>query len=240
MLLRRFMVHIKEQNWFAVSLDILVVIVGIFLGMQVTEWNEERNETLLESQYMQRLLDDMNNDINDSERTDRWNAKRVETQALALKSLREGNLKSDDIQEFNRGLYWAGVLNPIQRRWHTVEELKSTGNFSILRDINLRNRIADLETIYMRNQKIISISENQIQMLRVELSKYMDVISVSGTIDGDVDIKYDFESLKNHQELINMLSMIHAESQNAIAFRNGYYEALKSFRDELTLIINER
>ena len=44
MLLRRFMEHVKEQNWFAVGLDVLVVIVGIFLGMQVTEWNEERKE----------------------------------------------------------------------------------------------------------------------------------------------------------------------------------------------------
>jgi hypothetical protein len=38
------MQHIKEQNWFAVGLDVIVVIVGIFLGMQVTEWNEERKD----------------------------------------------------------------------------------------------------------------------------------------------------------------------------------------------------
>lgn len=37
MLLRRFTQHFKEQNWFAVGLDVLVVIVGIFLGMQVQE-----------------------------------------------------------------------------------------------------------------------------------------------------------------------------------------------------------
>jgi hypothetical protein len=31
------MQHIQDQNWFAVGLDVLVVITGIFLGMQVTE-----------------------------------------------------------------------------------------------------------------------------------------------------------------------------------------------------------
>ena len=46
MILRRFMQHIKGQNWFAVGLDVVVVIVGIFLGMQVTEWNEERKERI--------------------------------------------------------------------------------------------------------------------------------------------------------------------------------------------------
>jgi hypothetical protein len=30
-----FMQHIKEQNWLAVGQDVIVVIVGIFLGMQV-------------------------------------------------------------------------------------------------------------------------------------------------------------------------------------------------------------
>jgi len=43
MILRRFTEHIKEQNWFAVGLDVIVVIVGIFLGMQVTDWNDKRN-----------------------------------------------------------------------------------------------------------------------------------------------------------------------------------------------------
>jgi len=36
------MQHVKEQNWFAVGLDVIVVIVGIFLGLQVQEWYEAR------------------------------------------------------------------------------------------------------------------------------------------------------------------------------------------------------
>lgn len=36
MILRRFMKHVTDQNWIAVVLDVLVVITGIFLGMQVS------------------------------------------------------------------------------------------------------------------------------------------------------------------------------------------------------------
>jgi hypothetical protein len=46
MILRRFMKHVTEQNWLAVGLDRLVVTVGIFLGMQVTDWNKERHRPL--------------------------------------------------------------------------------------------------------------------------------------------------------------------------------------------------
>ena len=51
MLLRRFMQHVKEQNWFAVGLDVIVVIVGIFLGLQVQQRYEDHqfavNEVVL-------------------------------------------------------------------------------------------------------------------------------------------------------------------------------------------------
>ena len=36
MLLRSITQHVKTQNWFAVFLDLFIVVVGIFIGMQVT------------------------------------------------------------------------------------------------------------------------------------------------------------------------------------------------------------
>jgi len=36
MLLRRLAVHVKTQNWFAVWLDFVIVVIGVFLGFQFT------------------------------------------------------------------------------------------------------------------------------------------------------------------------------------------------------------
>lgn len=55
MILRRFMKHVSDQNWFAVGLDVLVVITGIFLGMQVTDWNEERKDRGDSQIFLQRM-----------------------------------------------------------------------------------------------------------------------------------------------------------------------------------------
>ena len=63
MILRRFSKHITEQNWFAVWLDIVVVVVGIFLGMQVTEWNERRKEAIQENEFIDRFVVDIENHI---------------------------------------------------------------------------------------------------------------------------------------------------------------------------------
>ena len=34
--------HINEQNWFAVVLDFVIVVTGVFIGLQVSEWNESQ------------------------------------------------------------------------------------------------------------------------------------------------------------------------------------------------------
>ena len=41
MLLRRVTEHVKSQNWFAVWLDFVIVVVGVFLGIQIGNWNED-------------------------------------------------------------------------------------------------------------------------------------------------------------------------------------------------------
>ncbi len=40
MRLRRVTEHVKAQNWFAVGLDFVIVVVGVFIGIQVANWNE--------------------------------------------------------------------------------------------------------------------------------------------------------------------------------------------------------
>jgi hypothetical protein len=43
MILRRFMQHVTQQNWFAVGLDMLVVIFGVYIGIYLGEVANERS-----------------------------------------------------------------------------------------------------------------------------------------------------------------------------------------------------
>lgn len=42
MLLRRVTKHVNDQNWLAVGLDFFVVVLGLVVGLQITNWNEDR------------------------------------------------------------------------------------------------------------------------------------------------------------------------------------------------------
>jgi hypothetical protein len=61
MLLRRITEHVKNQNWTAVGLDFVIVVVGVFVGLQVQEWAEEQDRRELETTYTTRLHDEVVN-----------------------------------------------------------------------------------------------------------------------------------------------------------------------------------
>ncbi|WP_412061308.1 hypothetical protein [Rubrivirga sp. IMCC45206] len=42
MIFRRVLQHVQDQNWTAVGIDFVIVVVGVFLGLQVQEWSTER------------------------------------------------------------------------------------------------------------------------------------------------------------------------------------------------------
>lgn len=59
MLLRRVTKHITDQNWFAVFIDFLIVVVGVFIGIQVANWNAELTNREKEKIYYAQLVEDL-------------------------------------------------------------------------------------------------------------------------------------------------------------------------------------
>lgn len=59
MLLRRITKHVKDQSWFAIGIDFFIVVVGVFIGIQVANWNDARVADAAEAQLMIRLAEEM-------------------------------------------------------------------------------------------------------------------------------------------------------------------------------------
>jgi len=59
MLLRRITQHVKDQNWFAVGLDFLIVVFGVFIGLQVANWSAARADRADERTFLNALHQDI-------------------------------------------------------------------------------------------------------------------------------------------------------------------------------------
>ena len=44
MILRRLTENLRLQNWTAISIEFVIVVIGVFVGTQVSNWNQERLE----------------------------------------------------------------------------------------------------------------------------------------------------------------------------------------------------
>ena len=59
MLLRRVIEHTKAQNWTAIVLDFVIVVVGVFIGIEVSNWKErlafEQREKTLGDSILRRI-----------------------------------------------------------------------------------------------------------------------------------------------------------------------------------------
>ena len=63
MLFRRITEHVKAQNWTAVALDFVIVVLGVFMGIQLGNWNERVAERGLERSALERLTVEYNNNL---------------------------------------------------------------------------------------------------------------------------------------------------------------------------------
>ena len=68
MLLCRITEHVQDQNWFAVLIDFFIVVIGVYVGIQVSNWNEERRDAARAGEYLARLHADLTEDVTRFER----------------------------------------------------------------------------------------------------------------------------------------------------------------------------
>ena len=63
MTIQRILRHLVAQNWFAVCIELVVVVIGVFVGIQVANWNEGRLEATRKQQVVEALITDLKDSI---------------------------------------------------------------------------------------------------------------------------------------------------------------------------------
>ena len=55
MIFRRTIANLRAQNWVAIGIELAIVIVGVFIGLQVSNWNQAR----IEQRATQRMIEEL-------------------------------------------------------------------------------------------------------------------------------------------------------------------------------------
>ena len=136
MILRRLSQSLKTQNLTAIWIEFILLVVGVFLGIQVANWNEERELNKQSEIFTARLREDL--------RTEAWNyvtlngyyGNVLSNAERTLAALEEDAPMSDEALII--AAYRATQYGEAVRYRSTYDELTSTGSLGLIKDPMLR------------------------------------------------------------------------------------------------------
>lgn len=139
MILRSVTKHVREQNWFAVFIDLIIVVFGVFIGIQVSNWNEQLAGEKQADILMDRIVADVENDILSINAELNYLAVVRNYAMTAVAALNDENTVSDE--QFVIGAYQATQMNNAWSNRATYNEMVSTGQINLIQDEELKAKI---------------------------------------------------------------------------------------------------
>jgi hypothetical protein len=148
MILRRLSQSLKEQNWTAIAIEFVLLVLGVFLGIQVSNWNAERETREKAAVFTARLKDDL--------RMEAW---RYQFLLAYYRDVRDSTEAAADAlsgkaplsnEAFLVNAYRATQYKQGASRRATYDELISTGSIGLIEDrklLGLAVRAYSLATI---------------------------------------------------------------------------------------------
>ena len=141
MILRSVTKHIKDQNWFAVALDLVIVVFGVFMGIQVANWNQNLENQRTANKYLERLEDDLQYEKESYQNTASYFKSVLSYASSALGAY---NKPTNQLSvDFLIDHYQASQTQEIPARRATYDELLATGRIELISNEKIRIAISN-------------------------------------------------------------------------------------------------
>ena len=135
-IMRRLSASLRRQDWTTIAVEFVLLVLGVFLGIQVANWNEGRATDRRSAVFTARLKDDL--------RAEAWNIEmqigyhqQVQANARRAVDALSGKAPLSD-EALLVAAFRATQYNDNVRQRATYDELTSTGELGLIRDYALR------------------------------------------------------------------------------------------------------
>ena len=141
MILRRVIQHVKKQEWTAIWIDLVIVVVGVFIGIQVSNWNATRADDVRAQAYLIRIKDNLNYDLQAIERREVFWRQVIDYGNDAIRYAETGELVDGSKGKTVLAFYQASQLWPWVTNDTTYQELSNGGELGLIKDGNFRESL---------------------------------------------------------------------------------------------------
>ncbi|MCK0179157.1 DUF6090 family protein [Flavobacteriaceae bacterium S0862] len=209
---RKIRYNLMEQNktgkYFKYALgEILLVMIGILLALQVNNWNENRKLQTKSLDYLYRLKVDLDN-VSAGVSSSLLAAERKYHQALvALEVLETKKLPYTKCEDFENHLKQYFQFEFTIQNTTAYNEMLSSGDLGLIKNEWMRNAFADLsderEFIIEVNKSNHNAYKNNMELIEKHVRYHVLNIDTDST---KIDVVYDFDAMANDKLFINQVS----------------------------------
>jgi len=183
MLLRRVTENVKNQNWFAVGIDFIIVVVGVFIGLQVQDWNDSRQRANEEQILLHRLLAETASLISVHEQ-ELDSLQSLEDAVTALNPVLFSHTPSRALTESECGfILGSHVIRRPTDELIVLDELIDTGRFDLLQDPELKSRLRDYLLFRERGRAHYAEVINELFRLHSRYPELLEIQLVADSVD---------------------------------------------------------
>ena len=206
---RRIADHLKNPDWPTVTLEFILIVVGIFLALQADNWNEQRKDKADARLFVER----MHRDILLAEMlTDRLRERRLAVRQSLIEASevlfdREGSQELTDAKCFAIGV--SAFFNISISEFPVLAELIATGRMAIVEDDELRASLVGLQQI---KATLELLRMTHLQAAKNLASSYPQLIAVENYLasdTGEVRLRYscDAQEMRANRAFLNDLAL---------------------------------
>ncbi|NNU16530.1 hypothetical protein HK107_09380 [Parvularcula sp. ZS-1/3] len=175
MILRRLTEHVRAQNWLAVGIDFVIVVVGVFIGIQVSNWNEVRQQRVEEAALIERLRVDFRRIGDDGERSRAFHESMVSDFRTLIEAVREGSFSEEDLPAIERALAFGDAFQTSADHSGTFTELLSSGRANLLQDKQLLDLLVEYQDFLERFAVARDFFIGRSEVIQVSFSRHFSL-----------------------------------------------------------------
>jgi hypothetical protein len=200
--------------------EILLVMIGILLALQVNNWNEEKKERAVEINYLQNIKSDLLKEIGNNELYEGFRLEKSKNCFILLNTSLPKTI--EDAKEYTDKYEQVFFVKAYVPYNNTFKELLSSGNLSLIKNDSIKNALLDLDKMYAD----ISIIEHH---MKREFEEYLYNPSIKNiSALGFYDISKPTNGLTNRLQIKDIPKLQHnkliVDAQwlhNSQIFNNG-------------------
>ncbi len=133
----------KTGKYFKYAIgEIILVVIGILIALQINNWNENRKDRIKEIYYLNSLIQELDKNKSKTEFSNRNSESQLKS-AEYLSNAMSGSMDTIDINELIDALYQCFSLNHPNYGNNVWNELQSTGNVSLIKNKELTLMLSD-------------------------------------------------------------------------------------------------